>query len=293
MEAVIERMHADDGRLLGDLAKLTGRLREVSQPEQAMAELVGGVTQLAGVEAASVLLLNEDRGQLVFHAATGPAGEALAGMAFDASLGIAGHTARTRRPVVVADAACDEHFLSLIDRRVGFATHSVLCVPILRQQRVLGVVEALNRKDGGSFGDVAVNLLQLAGDVAAMKLAEVESTLLRRRHQFTRQGGVWHLHYTFGRTVESATLSAACEGMEMIHQLLSHPRTPIPARLLLHERCPTDRGEAALAVRLALDDARRRIAPAMPHLANHLRTTILPDRDRFFYDPMGSAEWEI
>jgi adenylate cyclase len=66
--------------------------------------------------------------------------------------GIAGAAATSGRPVRVADAYQDPRFNPEVDRRTGFRTRSVLCLPLHDSAgNVFAVTQLLNRRDGQPF----------------------------------------------------------------------------------------------------------------------------------------------
>ncbi|MEJ2534123.1 MAG: GAF domain-containing protein [Gammaproteobacteria bacterium] len=66
--------------------------------------------------------------------------------------GIAGAVAATGEAVRIADAYADPRFNREVDRRTGYRTRSVLCLPISdRQGRIFAVAQLLNRRDGRPF----------------------------------------------------------------------------------------------------------------------------------------------
>ncbi len=62
--------------------------------------------------------------------------------------GIAGYVAARGEAVIVNDTAASPHFFPAVDEDAGFRTHSALCVPMISQGRVIGVIEALNKVNG-------------------------------------------------------------------------------------------------------------------------------------------------
>ncbi len=62
--------------------------------------------------------------------------------------GIAGHVAARGKSITVNDTRKSPHFFPGIDKLTGFETRSVLCVPMISQGKVLGVIEVLNKKEG-------------------------------------------------------------------------------------------------------------------------------------------------
>jgi sigma-B regulation protein RsbU (phosphoserine phosphatase) len=96
--------------------------------------------------------------------------------------GIAGTVAATGETVVVTDAWADPRFDSSVDRRSGFRTRSILCVPIRnRGGRIVGVLQLLNKREGG-FGEADLEFLELvSGHVAiGMENATLHLNLLEK-----------------------------------------------------------------------------------------------------------------
>ncbi len=63
--------------------------------------------------------------------------------------GIAGHVAASGESIIVNDTKESPHFFPGVDKHTGFITKTVLCVPMISQGKVLGVIEVLNKKKGG------------------------------------------------------------------------------------------------------------------------------------------------
>lgn len=85
-------------------------------------------------------------------------------------LGIAGHVFTTGRGVIIRDAYSDERFNPDIDRKTGYVTESVLCVPLRTLQgHVIGSSELLNKKDG-EFTEEDLELLEAMVRQAAIAL---------------------------------------------------------------------------------------------------------------------------
>ena len=88
-------------------------------------------------EASSLMLLDEETGELVFNVATGENGAALREIRLPPGQGIAGWVAQNQEPLLVPDAYQDSRFDSAYDKRSGFRTRSILCVPLMIQERIL------------------------------------------------------------------------------------------------------------------------------------------------------------
>lgn len=85
--------------------------------------------------------------------------------------GIAGTVALTAESIFVPDTAKDERFSSKIDEITGFKTNSIIAVPLIFRGTVYGVIELINRKEGGYFTEDEHLLLNTIADFAAIALA--------------------------------------------------------------------------------------------------------------------------
>ena len=126
--------------------------------------------ELLQAEAGSLLLVDEDTGDLVFHVVTGPRKAELEGTRLPMGTGIVGRVARTASPIIVDDAQRDRRWYSGLDAGSGFVTRSVICVPMIARGRVIGVIELLNRKDGNPFNAEDRHLLTAFASHAAIAI---------------------------------------------------------------------------------------------------------------------------
>ena len=64
-------------------------------------------------------------------------------------LGIAGMVALTNEPLLIADAQADPRFDSSFDRKTGYVTRQILCVPLLNSKNeAMGVIQVINKRKG-------------------------------------------------------------------------------------------------------------------------------------------------
>lgn len=127
-----------------------------------LSELLTTVLQLASrvvdAETASLLLLDPATEELYFDVALG-LGEKAAGVRLKLGQGIAGTVAQTRKAEIINEVRQDPRWSPKMDEQSGFVTRSILAVPILLKGKLVGVVEAINKR-GGPFD---------AGDLAAFE----------------------------------------------------------------------------------------------------------------------------
>ncbi len=90
---------------------------------------------------------------------------------FQASKGIAGHVFGSGEALIVDDVYADPHFNAEVDERTGFRTKTMIAVPIMtREGRKLGVLQALNRRNGERFGQTDLARLRAFAAQAAIAL---------------------------------------------------------------------------------------------------------------------------
>jgi NtrC-family two-component system sensor histidine kinase KinB len=121
-------------------------------------------------EGASALLLDEGGTKLRFAAATGPVAKQLMPFTLNIGEGIAGWVAQTGKPIVVNDVRRDPRFKKDIDEALGFTTRSIMCLPLRVRDKMLGVVEVVNRRDGSTFTEDDVELLAAVANQSAVVL---------------------------------------------------------------------------------------------------------------------------
>ncbi len=125
---------------------------------------------LLNAEGGSLLLLDEDSGDLIFRISSGPAGEQLRGMKIPAGRGVAGTCFTTNKPIIVNDVKRERSWYRAFDQQSDFTTHSILAVPLTVRGRTIGVLEAVNRKNGGKFDEEDAELLLSFGSQAAIAI---------------------------------------------------------------------------------------------------------------------------
>ncbi len=128
--------------------------------------IVLAAQELTDTEACSVLLVDRKSGQLYFEEATNLPGVHSIIVPMEGS--VAGWVVRTGEPLVIADAGKDPRFYAKADEQSGSTTRSILAVPLITRDNVLGVLEAINKRGGAEFTEEDVELLSVLGDQAAV-----------------------------------------------------------------------------------------------------------------------------
>lgn len=149
--------------ILKDMASL---INSSLEPDDIREKAIEVTMEALGSEAASLLLLDEQTGELYFDVVKGEKGEKLKQIQLQKGEGIAGWVALHKEPVIAADPASDPRFFKGADEVSGIRTRNILCVPVCSKDRMLGVLEAINRKEGDFDQDDLEIMKTLANDVA-------------------------------------------------------------------------------------------------------------------------------
>src|SRR5579884_2139795 len=118
-------------------------------------------------KAASVFLLDEASDELVFEAVAGEGADTLVGQRFPSSTGVAGWVLVTRQPLVVDDLTKDTRFSREAAEATGYVPRGLMAVPLLAEDKALGVLEVLDRPQTEPFSLREMDLLGLFANQAA------------------------------------------------------------------------------------------------------------------------------
>jgi GAF domain-containing protein len=140
--------------------------------EERFRELLRSVVEVAraifAAKASSILLLDEETTELVFEAVVGEGEESLLGQRFPAGTGVAGWVLATRTPLVIEDVARDPRFAKEVAEGTGYVPQGLMAVPLLHEERALGVLEVLDRQSRFTLEEM--ELLGLFASQAAIAL---------------------------------------------------------------------------------------------------------------------------
>jgi len=124
-------------------------------------------TELTNTESASIMLIDKESGELRFEAVSGQNSAEFKPFPVPLEGSIAGAVVLEESPLLVQDARSDPRWYQRVDQVSGFVTRSIIAVPLQVRGDVIGVLEALNKKqeEEMTWGDVQV-LTTLANHAA-------------------------------------------------------------------------------------------------------------------------------
>jgi len=116
--------------------------------ESILRKIIHTAKQLTNAEAASILLYNDTNQQLHFAAMTNASKEALLHKMVVPKESLAGWVALNREPVIVEDVSKDQRWFKNVAQKIDFFTKSIIAVPMITQNKLIGVLEVLNKYEG-------------------------------------------------------------------------------------------------------------------------------------------------
>jgi GAF domain-containing protein len=165
-------------------------------------------------KASSVFLLDEETDELVFEAVAGEGADTLVGQRFPSSTGVAGWVLVTRQPLVVDDLTKDTRFSREAAESTGYVPRGLMAVPLLAEDKALGVLEVLDRPQDSAFTLAEMDLLGLFGNQAAIAL-ELLQRARRARAALDGEGELAR----FAARLEQASDETRAAGLELLRSL--------------------------------------------------------------------------
>ncbi|MEX0663067.1 MAG: histidine kinase dimerization/phosphoacceptor domain -containing protein [Balneolaceae bacterium] len=125
-------------------------INQTNEFKSALVESMESVRLVMNSEASSLMLLDKETGELFISMPTGPAKNEVIGKRIPENKGIGGWVLANRRPYLTNNVELSEHFYG--DITDEFKSRNILCVPLInRQNEVIGVLQAINRRNGEEF----------------------------------------------------------------------------------------------------------------------------------------------
>lgn len=156
---------------VGRVVSSTLDLREL------LTKIMKTTTEVMRCETSTVYLVDKAANELYFHIVSGDSNvsEKLQEIRLPMGTGLAGWCALNNAPVIVPDTSRDPRFFKGADKKSGFVTRSMICVPMSHKDSVVGVLQVLNRTGEIPFNDHDLETLE---NVANQAVSAIENARL-------------------------------------------------------------------------------------------------------------------
>lgn len=151
---------------LEHLIEINRRLSTTLRHDEVLQAVMTTAVELLRCESGSLLLVDPETDELVFQVVVGPASARLQGTRLPPGVGVVGDVVREGKPLIINNAQSDPRHYKEIDRQTALQTTTLLAVPLVTKERVVGVLEVLNKLDGTPFS---------ADDCAALTALAIQS----------------------------------------------------------------------------------------------------------------------
>jgi signal transduction histidine kinase len=173
---------------LRNLVQLSSLINSSLETQEALNNALMSVEQSLNAEVSSIFEVDQVQGELFIRLARGPGSDKIKNLRLKIGEGIAGWVAQTEKPLICADPYADARFSRYFDAASGFRTRSILCVPLKSRDRLVGVVEVINKKDAQGFTEDDLEVLTMLGNMIgpALENAHLYSRL-KEKLSLTRE----------------------------------------------------------------------------------------------------------
>lgn len=176
------RMKQAFERKLESLVKVNQLLASTLETEELWRVVLAAANRLFSAEGSSIALIDKQAAHLEFVLSVG--GAKVEHFRLPLGHGIIGWVARTGQSVACNDTARDSRFSSMVDRKLGFQTKSILCAPLKHQDRTIGAIEVVNSIHPSGFTQEDLQILTAFAGLAATAVDRVrEFTTARNTTQ--------------------------------------------------------------------------------------------------------------
>lgn len=141
------------------LIEVSREIAKSLQVDDVLKSIMERAVELLSAESGSLFLVDEQTGELEFQVVVGPASEKLLHTRLPPGVGIVGLTAHEGKPYIVNNAQTDPRHYAQVDSDTTLTTRSLLSVPLMDKERVIGVIEVLNKTDNTLFDEADCDIL--------------------------------------------------------------------------------------------------------------------------------------
>ena len=139
--------------------EITRLLQESESLEEALRVSLGMVVKAVDAEAGTIWFYNK-KGDGRIYPSFWIGGADLTGMSLATGEGIAGAVVEQGTTTVVKDCQKDKRWAGRFDKKTGFVTKSMICVPLINKYEVIGCIQIINKNDGSLYTDADVDLAE-------------------------------------------------------------------------------------------------------------------------------------
>ncbi|MGB8353992.1 MAG: GAF domain-containing SpoIIE family protein phosphatase [Chthoniobacteraceae bacterium] len=183
------------------LVEVSALINAITDFNELLAAILDVSRRVMLAEASSLFLTNaEGNLELVVASGAGAGGIPKEKIVVPRGQGVAGWVLENKTSALVKDAYADSRFYQGVDKKTGFRTRSILCVPLSRNQHEIGVLQVLNPIEKESFDETDVEAFEAYGMLAATAIDKLRTIDQQRKQERMEQ------EFAFAREIQHSFL---------------------------------------------------------------------------------------
>lgn len=167
--------------------------------QELLDQIISSSKKLLNTDAASLLLFNKEEKILYFHTIAGGTASSLKSKPLMIGEGIGGSVAEKKEALIINDCYNDPRFNKSFDSATGFKTKNMICVPMMNNGELIGVIQAINKKGDNNFDREDLQLFEaLASQCAvAIENAHLIELEIKAEQNKTEMETAWKIQQRF------------------------------------------------------------------------------------------------
>jgi len=161
---------------LNYLQKISQRISEMKSLDVLLFDIMQSCKELMNAEASSLLIYDEEEDVLNFEIVTGEKDDVIKKISCKMGEGIAGWVALNRQPLLIEDCYEDPRFNPEVDKLTNFRTKSMICAPMVRNDKLIGVIQVINKKNNDIFLEGDLNIFTILASQCAISIENAKLT---------------------------------------------------------------------------------------------------------------------
>ena len=142
------KLFTDSKRRISELStimQVSSVINSTLNLNKLLSSVMESAAKLLNAETSTIFLIDQEKQDLYFEVVTGKTKETVSKIRVPMSEGIAGAVARSGQSLLVPDVSKDKRFYKKVDEKSKFKTKSIVAVPLKVKNKVIGVIEVLNK----------------------------------------------------------------------------------------------------------------------------------------------------
>lgn len=163
------------------IIEISRQLNSTLEHRALLQQIISAVIEILNTEAASIMLIDPSTGELRFEISSNMDPNEMDTLVIPMEGSIAGWIATHGEPRVIENVDNEPDHFAAVDEAISFKTRNLLGVPLRSHKKVIGVVQAINKRNQLSFSEADVNTLTILASQAGIA---IENARMFRQSDF-------------------------------------------------------------------------------------------------------------